>query len=65
MTDPATPIAVIGDVLDDVGGDVTPATNTLIRAIEALRERLAKADQREEAERRRAPRQPWWRRWFR
>ena len=54
----ATPIAVTGDiagdVLDDVSGDVTPATNALIRAIEALREQLAKADQREEAERRRA-----------
>jgi hypothetical protein len=53
-TVPATSITVVDDVADDVIDDVAPATNALVRAIEALREQLAKADQREESERRRA-----------
>jgi hypothetical protein len=57
-TSPATPITVaddvVGDVAADVIDDVAPATNALVRAIEALREQLAKADQREELVRRRA-----------
>ena len=45
-----------GDVTGDVVDDVTPATEVLDGALEALREQLTKADQREEAERSRAGR---------
>jgi hypothetical protein len=51
---PVTPAAVTGDVTDDVIGDVIPAIDVLAHAIEMLREQLAKANQREEVERRRA-----------
>ena len=54
---PVTPVAVIDDVADDVTPVVIPATDVLARAVEALREQLAKADQREELERRRAEHQ--------
>jgi hypothetical protein len=40
-TDPATSIAVAADVTGDAIDDVAPATNALVRAIEALREQLA------------------------
>jgi len=53
-TGPVTPAAITGDVTNDVAGDVIPATDVLARAIETLREQLVKANQREEAERRRA-----------
>ena len=50
----ATPIAVTDDIAGVVTDDVIPATSVLARALEALREQLAKADQREESQRRRA-----------
>ena len=50
--DPATPVPVI----HDVAGAVIPATDVLARAVEALREQLVRADEREESARRRAAR---------
>lgn len=55
-TDLATPVAVIDDVAGDVIPVVIPATDALVSAVEALREQLANADQREASERRRAER---------
>lgn len=56
--DPVMPTAVADDVARDIApddvGDVTPATTALVRGMEVLREQLAKADRREEAQRQRA-----------